>query len=162
MVSFGKKRETLGRGQICVYCRVTTFLFVCIHANLVLEGAQGYVSTEILDHHNPRSDTDQMGVGCMPNGLKCPRLVPYYPNSKRRGATCTVSPYSDGMGILENIQGADSGESKLKVWGSQEPQKKKGKKKRPHIPFQMTYPRHLRPCAINVEPEDIPCRHIQL
>lgn len=37
--------------------------------------------------------------------------------------------YSDGMEILENARGADSGESKL-IWGSQEPKKRKKREKR--------------------------------
>lgn len=101
-------------------------------------------------------------VGCMPNGREYrvsilrsvrPKLKTAWRNvcSESRG------PYNDGMGILENARGADSGESKL-IWGSQEPRKKKKKKQKrgkkeekkkghPHI-FQITSPRHFRPCAI--------------
>ncbi|KOS43046.1 hypothetical protein ACN38_g6027 [Penicillium nordicum] len=73
-------------------------------------------------------------VGCMPNGREYrvsilrsvrPKLKTAWRNvcSESRG------PYNDGMGILENARGADSGESKL-IWGSQEPRKKKKKSKK--------------------------------
>lgn len=66
--------------------------------------------------------------GPMESRVSHRRLVPCDSNSKRRGATCAVSPYS-GMGILET-QGADSGESKLKSGGAKTHQLGKRKRKK--------------------------------
>jgi hypothetical protein len=44
------------------------------------------------------------------------------------------------MGILENAQGADSGESKLKVWGSPKKGKKKGANIFPMVPSKLRLP----------------------